>query len=61
VHAIIYVGLFSSYKAVGEINTTPQMTMEYLIPGPGRVRKKWDHAVKVYYCIKVCAYIIVRT
>ncbi|XP_065912649.1 stAR-related lipid transfer protein 5-like isoform X2 [Dysidea avara] len=34
------------YKAVGEITTTPQMTLEYLIPGPGRVRRKWDHSVK---------------
>ena len=30
-----------------EINTAPKKAMEYFIPGPNRVRRKWDDTVKV--------------
>ena len=30
-----------------EINATPKKTMEYLMPGPNGIRRKWDDGVKV--------------
>lgn len=44
---ITNVDIINRYKAVTEINTTPKKTMEYVIPGPNRVRRQWDDTVKV--------------
>lgn len=40
------------YKAVGEITTTPKNTMEYILPGPNRVRRQWDDTVKEWNIIE---------
>ena len=43
----MYTDPVNSYKAVIEVNAAPKKAMEYFIPGPSRVRRKWDDTVKV--------------
>ena len=45
-HEIVFLSVHS-YKAVGEIDAPPATTLDYILPGPARVRTKWDKSVKV--------------
>lgn len=40
------------FKAVGIIDASPATTLEYIIPGPTRVRPKWDKSVKTWQILK---------
>lgn len=40
------------YKTVTEVNVAPKKTLEYILPGPNRVRKQWDNTVKEWNIIE---------